>query len=248
LHDRLEAVDLITEDTSVIMLYGSHARRTANSSSDIDVLMLVDNNPGSAVSEEISVVRYLPSQIEAMVAARSLFAWHLAREGQCFGEVPNPLTELLAKHPGPDPRQTLATIRELSPVLDVSEAEFRTAPSMRQVVRYLVRSAIYSKAIEAGTSSFELRAAALAVDPSGAVQALAARATPASAIDWPIFVHLRNLLAEFVEGLLTNEYGSLDALVVRSLDTNPALSNLALFALSEESDEIPYAATNMPIL
>lgn len=240
----------LRQDSLASMLYGSCARGDAEPGSDIDVLQLVSDYPGSEVDGSLSVVSYLPSQIQEMVEIRSLFAWHLRLEGIYLHDNDNVLHELLDRHLGPDPELTLARVRALTPVVDVSELEFAsTSPGVHRVTRYLLRTAVYAKSITLAVETFSIARAALVVDPSGALGRLFEHST-STPVDfgWELFVNMRDALGTLVGGLHENPYGSLEALVVRASQIDPSLSAIALHALSNESDELGYATNGMPVL
>lgn len=240
----------IRPDALASMLYGSQARGDAGHGSDIDVLQLVDDRAGSEVDGSLSIVSYVPSQMQEMVDGRSLFAWHLRLEGIYLHDTENMLHELLAQHRGPDPEGTLARVRGLTPVLDLSEAKYvRVSPELHRIARYLLRTAVYAASIMLGVETFSIERAALAVDPTGGLCRIVGR--PVSKLDeleWAGFLALRGALGRLVGGNIENPYGSLEALVVRASQTNPPLSAIALHALSNEPGELAYAATGMPIL
>jgi Nucleotidyltransferase domain len=231
-----------------LMLYGSIARGDSNTDSDIDVLVLVPERPGSVVLGALSIVRYLPTQIEAMVSARGLFAWHLKTEGVYLEDDHDRLRSLLDAHRGPDPHATLVRVRELTPVLDVSKEQFHAAPGIARVAKYLLRTAIYAQAIASGYHSFEVNAASATIDKTGAIGEIMRRSAIGSSHDWATFLTVRKLLDDLVGGLRENEFGSLDALVVRTSGLNASLSALALHALTNLTDEMAYAASGMPVL
>ncbi len=238
----------IPDNALAVMLYGSSARGDSTPDSDVDLLVLVSERPGSVASGRLSIVRYLPTQIEAMVSARGLFAWHLKSEGVYLEDDQNVLRSLLEAHPGPNPQATLARVRELTAVLDISEKQFYVSPGIERVAKYLLRTAIYAQAIASGHHSFAVHAASATVDPTGSVGEMMRRPVAGSSVDWVKFLKMKQLLGDLVGGLRGNEFGSLDALVVRTSELNPPLSALALHALTNPTDEMAYAAIGMPVL
>lgn len=238
----------VPDDALALMLYGSRARGEASTESDTDVLVLVTDRPGSSVAGSLSVVRYMPLQISEMVAARSLFAWHLRTEGIYLEDEARALEQLLAAHPGPDPVQSLARVKELTSVLDISQEQFQGAPGITRVAKYLLRTTVYARAIDVGHHSFAIDGASAAVDPSGAVGRLLRRSNETPQTTWAEFIQVRDALRSLVGVLLPNEFGSLEALVVRASLTQPSLSALGLHALTSPTAELAYAASGMPVL
>lgn len=231
------------------MLYGSTARGDAYPESDIDVLQLVPSTPGTETHGKISIVSYVPAQLEAMSLGRSLFAWHLRIEGRTIHDPNGDLRRILESHPGPDGAATLDRLRSLSAVLDVEVREFELhEEGLRRVGRFLLRTAVYAKAIDAGAGTFATVQAATVADPSGRTEDVLERLRTPSPDSWTHFVTCRALLAELIGDLTKNDFDSLEALVVRSETSDAGLSSLALHVISNATGELDYSQVEMPIL
>ncbi len=231
------------------MLYGSSARGDSTSHSDVDILQVVPSRPGSATAGAVSIVSYLPSQLERMAAEASLFAWHLRTEGYMIRDEDGVLTTILASHPGPNIEATLERVRCLTAVLDGDSAEFeRHQEGLRRVARFLLRTAVYSRALEAGCETFATGIAAAAVDPSGDLLGLLDRLRSHTPDSWQDLREARLHLSRLVGGHESNPYGSLEALVVRSEMESPAISALGLHILSDAAGELDYSDARMPVL
>jgi predicted nucleotidyltransferase len=239
----------IRTDALAAMLYGSAARGDGDEYSDIDVVQLVPAGPGSETVGRLSLVSYLPAQLEQMTAERSLFSWHLRTEGVYIADDNGLLRSILESHAGPDVAATIGRITDLTPVLDVGVAEFERHPiGLVRVARFLLRTAVYAVAIGTGAATYSLRLASAHVDPSGDTFALLERLTVNSSTSWADFDHARARLSALTGELRRNPYGSLEALVVRTELSNSGLSALALHVITDSSGELSYATHGMPIL
>ncbi len=242
-------LELLRPDALAAMIYGSTARGDSTPSSDVDVLQLSLSKPGRQVHGRISLVTYLPAQLEAMTAARSLFAWHLRSEGQYLLDGEGRLRQLLEAHPGPDPDATIARVHSLTAVLDVDVSQFRDqSEGLAHVARYLLRTAVYASALRQGAQTFALEEASRLVDPSGSTWATLIRLCAGSPDSWSHFQDARTNLARIIGPLDTNPYRSLEALAVRTELSHPGLASLTLHALSNIADELDYGTMEMPVL
>lgn len=237
------------EDALAIMLYGSSARGDSTSHSDVDILQVVPSRPGSATTGALSIVSYVPSQLERMAAEASLFAWHLRTEGRTIRDENRVLGTILAAHPGPNIEATLERVRCLTAVLDLGSAEFeRHQEGLRRVARFLLRTAVYARALQAGCETFATGIAAATVEPSGELLGLLDRLRSHTPNSWHDFQQGTLQLSKLVGGHEPNPYGSLEALVVRSEMESPAISALGLHILSDAAGELDYSDARMPVL
>ncbi|MEO1061933.1 MAG: nucleotidyltransferase domain-containing protein [Actinomycetota bacterium] len=242
-------VGLTRDDAIAAMLFGSCARGDAGADSDVDVLQLVSNRPGTAVRDELTIVSYTPDVVKSMVRRRSLFTWHLHTEGIYIFDPSSVLRLALDAHPGPDPRYAIDRLRILSAVLDVDGDEFLTVTrGLSRVARFLLRTALYAAAFEAGTGTFNLKQAATAADSSGHTWSVLTRLSSTPTPEWQTIVESRELLADLVGILQDNPYGSLEAMAVRTETIDPELHALCLHAIADDPSELDYASTQIPVL
>ena len=193
-------------------------------------------------------MRYVVPQLEAMVRAHSLFAWHLRTEGVILEDLTGQLEAILAAHKGPDPQATLERVRSLASVLDVHEDHLNSAPGLGRVAAYLLRTAIYARSIEAGVCSFDLATASTVVDPSGELERRLVRLRARRVLGADDLKAARGWLASVAGPLRTNPYGSLEGLFVNEEETAPMVASLALTAMSNTTGELDYARWQMPVL
>jgi predicted nucleotidyltransferase len=234
-------------ETLAVMLYGSHARGDATPESDIDLLQLVPHSPNSYRNGVVTVVAYTPDQLREMATSGGLFAWHLRSEGRVLEDPDGLLVGALAGHRGPACDATLTRLRELSAVLDMDEAEFeRYANRGIRTARYLLRTAVYARSLRTGEQSFALERAARAAGANDYVALL--RRGAEGEEDWEIFLEYRSRLARLVGPLVTNPYGSLEALAVNAWNHDSHMASLAIQTMASREGEIEYATLPPPVL
>lgn len=242
-----DAIAQLTGDSIAVMLYGSHARGDAGLTSDVDLLQLVPHSPRSYTSARVSVVAYTPAQLKEMAAQGSLFAWHLRTEGVVVHDPQGLLRESLAVHSGPAFARTLLRVADLSAIVDLGRSEFTAyANRATRTARYLARTAMYARALEAGGSSFNLDAAAISAGRPHLAQLLGRPSEAAT--DWGTFVAYRSALSELIGPLRRNPFKSLEALAVQSWEKDPHLASLAIQTLLPHDGEIAYSSLPPPVL
>lgn len=158
-----------------LMVYGSQARGTADSGSDVDVLALVDQRPGSYQVGRVSVTAYAPAQLHAMAQDSSLFVLHLKTEGILLEDPQGTLSRALdAYTPIADFASHRQQIRAVAPALNVHRDLFAThGQGLARMGLYLLRTALYLEAAEAGRPDFDALAAAKARGEDEVVRACA---------------------------------------------------------------------------
>ena len=241
------AVSGLRGESLGIVLYGSHARGDAGPDSDVDLLQLVRDSPHSYTFDRVSVVAYTLEQIQEMTAAGSVFAWHLRTEGVIVEDLDGTLQATLSRHPGPASDRTIRRIRVLSAILDLGPLEFEPyADRAIRTARYLTRTALYARALEAGGRSFNLVAAANAAGLPHLAGLLTPRRDPDGT--WSTFLAFRAALSELIGPLSQNPFGSLEALAVQSWATDRQLSALAIQTMLPREGEIAYSSLPPPLL
>jgi predicted nucleotidyltransferase len=229
----------VREPSLGLLLYGSHARGDQVLGSDVDLLQLVPEPRKSYSKGTLSIVAYTVGQLRSMTQAGSLFAWHLHTEGIILDDRNRELENVLSDHPGPATDRVIGRIRELSAILDVSRDDAaHHGPRLARLARYLLRTAMYARSLEAGEPSFALDRAATAAHVEVLLPLLARR--PLDEVV-PSLNEYRDGLVELVGApLAPNVFGTLEALIVNRWETDRQLAVIAVEAMSEDEGELDY--------
>ncbi len=160
------------------MLYGSCARGDATMKSDVDVLAIVRDNPGSFYEGTLAVTAYRAGHLRAMAERGSLFVLHLVCDGEIFYDPADEIAGILAAYQPPaDPDQLGTELTAAASGLLSATPEERAAhgPAMRSLAYYLLRTAIYDRCAKMGKPEFDTARAADALGLSKLSPLIAAR-------------------------------------------------------------------------
>lgn len=231
---------LRAQEFQAALLYGSWARGDADSTSDLDVLLVgVGSGPVVVRNESVSIARYSPEDLRAL--SGTLFGFHLARDGVLLYDTNYQLAHAIAAIKPPAPGAIIARARALALALDVSEGDRREyIEGLTKVARYLLRTAMYAQALDAGRPCFSVRELAIRNSDPALVAALSSHESVRPAANAAVFNDLRGRLAAVVGDLPPNPYGSLHRLIEESWSGDRELSSFATLILADEGDELPY--------
>lgn len=145
-----------------LMVYGSQARGSADPGSDVDVLALVDHDAGAYSVGRVAVTAYTPAHLYAMAQRSSLFILHLKTEGVVLEDASGVLERALAAYvPIEDFEAQRRQIRAAAAALHVHADLFAThGQALARLGIYLLRTALYLDAAEAGHPDFDINRAA----------------------------------------------------------------------------------------
>lgn len=227
-----------------LMLYGSVARGTADSGSDIDVLELVTGPAFSYAVGKANVTQYEVSHLRSLAEQGSLFVLHLRTEGLVLKDPTGVLQRTLDAYVRPRTYSHIwRQIQDASAALDPAATDFDShVPSLARLGIYLLRTSVYVRNIEVGEPTFNLAAIDwLNADPELST-ALAMRRQDAFSIgDVEL---LRRQLGRFLPDVNCNPYPSIEALAVAKA-AQPDLA--ALFtAVLQGDDGVDYSALTVP--
>lgn len=145
-----------------LMVYGSQARGSADPGSDVDVLAVVDRAAGAYSVGRVAITAYTPAHLHAMAQASSLFILHLKTEGIVLEDAAGVLARALEAYvPIESYEAYRQQIRAAASVLHVHADLFAThGQSLARLGIYLLRTALYLNAAEAGRPGFDVTLAA----------------------------------------------------------------------------------------
>lgn len=223
-----------------LLLYGSWARGDADERSDLDVLALDFTGPRPSRGGRVSLSLYEEAELQA--ASGTLFGHHLVRDGLVLFDPEDRLANVLALIKPPVPGQVLARVQEFSAVLDVPDSDRdEYLEGLTKVARYLLRSALYAKALAQGAACFSVREiAAREADPDLAT-VLSSHRSVQPAATAAVLRELCRRLEDVAGPLQDNPYGDLHSLIECAWQDDRDLSNFATLILGDEDDDLPYS-------
>lgn len=141
-----------------VMLYGSHARRAATDKSDIDILAIVEDRPGSYGDGDVNVTAYRGEHLAWLASRGSLFVLHLVVDGVVVKDDAGRLREALSEYrPPADPDSLSREVKAAAEgLMQASPAEVRQyRREMFGLAVYLARTAAYDMCARMGRPEFD---------------------------------------------------------------------------------------------
>jgi hypothetical protein len=174
----LEQAEDLVGPVEAAMLYGSCARGNATMQSDVDVLVIVRDNPGGVSDGALAITAYRAGHLRTLADRGSLFVLHLVRDGRILHDPAGELADILAAYKAPaDPDRLEIELAAAASGLLAATVEERAAhgPAMRNLAYYLIRTAIYGRCAKQGEPEFDSAAAASALGLGNLAPLIAAR-------------------------------------------------------------------------
>lgn len=233
-------LDRLAGRTQGLLLYGSRARGDHVASSDVDLLNLSPHPMSTFKAGRVSVSSYTDAQLHS--ATGTLFGTHLIRDGKLVYDPDNRLGDILASLKPADPAELIASVRRYSVVLNQApvdkEQYFR---GLVRLARYLLRTAIYAKAMLEGRPCFSVRELAQRFGDTELAVLLASDPAVTGPASIELLDDLTGRLEAVVGPLPPNTYGSLAALAVGAWEVDHNVAALAIRAGSEDVDTQDYS-------
>jgi hypothetical protein len=222
--------------TRGLLLYGSRARGDYLDHSDFDVLRLARGDFHTFKLRRLSVSTYTAEQLGG--ASGTLFGTHLLRDGRVLFDPAGELAEALSLIAPATPGALLATVRRYSMILDLPASE-RSGhlPGLVRLTRYLLRTAVYAKAMLQGKPCFSVRELAIRFDDPALATLLASDTDLLAPASPALMDELTSRLVAIVGPLPYNRFGSLAATATGMWDGDRNLAALAVRAGSEDDDD-----------
>lgn len=244
----LEAVASVVSSTSndriALMLYGSVARGTSDNGSDVDVLEVVSRRARSYKVNEANVTQYTPAHLHAMAQQGSLFILHLVTDGIVLSDHNGVLATALDAYVSPvnyDP--VWGQLAVVSGVTDTSASNIEAhVESLCRLGIYILRTAVYIRAIEYGAPTFDVDLASACLGEPGLQQALLLRRREQFSLK--DLIEIRRLIMRVIPGSQSNTFGSVEGYAIAN-STRPDLASLFSVILGG-AQSINYSALSLP--
>ena len=141
-----------------VMLYGSHARGSADALSDVDILAVVREGPRSVSDGDLAITAYLPGHLRALAERGSLFVLHLVSAGDTLHASDHVLADILDSYRSPSEPDRLHEELAVATagLLAATPAERSgLGDPMRSLAFYVLRTAVYDSCARRGEPEFD---------------------------------------------------------------------------------------------
>lgn len=238
--ERSILLERLSERTRGLMIYGSRARGDYLPTSDFDLLRLSCAAFPTFKVGRVSVSSYSTEQLQS--ATRTLFGTHLLRDGKILFDLTGELAQIIGGLKSADPRGLLQTVHRYSTILDQPLDEQLThCPGLVRLARYLLRTAVYARAMDEGTPCFSVRELAERFSDPVLATLLASDPELTGPPSNLLFDELVARLVAIVGPPPRNKFGSLSALAVGTWESDRNLAALAVRAASEDEQTLDYS-------
>ena len=236
---------LVPDSVSGLLVYGSRARGDSLVESDLDLLALVDSESRTSNQDGVSISFYTKSQLETGIS--SLFGAHLKRDAKIIYDPAGQLTATITELGDVDPSRVLKRVQQFSIVFGALDRDLpKYLPGLLRLARYLLRSALYAKAISEGNECYSVRELAQRYQDTSLVELLTSR--PSGSGTLKELYECIHRLEEIVGPLRANEYQSLESLIINEWNTQSELIAMAIMALGGAESPLGYVEVQKVLL
>jgi hypothetical protein len=233
----------IAVGTVGLMLYGSRARGDFIVSSDYDILRLSRSQHPTFSVGTVSVSSYTTAQLSS--ASATLFGTHIARDGRILLDTDGELASIVRGLEPAEPLSLMEQVRRFSTVVDLPDYEVTEhIAGVTRLVRYLLRTAIYAKAMRQGRPCFSVRELSRRFDDPSLATLLASNTELTGPPSLSMFKELRDRLLLEIGSFPALHWESLEQIGVEMWDVDRNVSALAIRAGSEDDVDLDY--TDLP--
>lgn len=240
------ALKIIPSDIKGLLAYGSRARGDALEGSDLDLLALVADRQRTRNLGNVSLSFYTTKQLTGGIG--SLFGAHLRRDAKIVYDPMGDLARLLDCFTEVDAPRLMKRVREFSVVFGALDQDLpKYLPGLLREARYLLRSALYARAIQEDNECFSVRELAKRYSDPKLSTLLSSR--PSSDATEEELMDCLSRLTRIVGELPANAHGSLESLIVNEWSTDSETVALAMLALGgTNSSELEYVEVRKVLL
>lgn len=153
--DLAQLISSLPGDVRGLLLYGSRARGTSSSQSDVDVLQLSSSSGPTLHQGLLSVSRYDIASLRSLMTRGSIFGRHLRNEAQILWDPQGELRAVLNEFVDPSSySQTLQVIDLIARALALPH-DSKYDHGVHRAAVYCARTALYIASIKAGDEHFD---------------------------------------------------------------------------------------------
>jgi hypothetical protein len=240
----LEDLPSLPDGTRGLLIYGSQARGDAIPGSDVDLLALADNARHSINAGNVNISFYTLQQLSTGIG--TLFGAHLNRDAKIVWDEGG-LGHAVRAMGVVDTDRLLQRVLQMSQLFTSLQRDLpKYLPGLLREARYLLRSCLYAKAIEAGSPCFSVRELAARHDDPQLSSLLTSRPIGEATIEdlQECLSRLRRIIGEFPQ----SPHGSLEATVVNEWELPGDLLSMAFLALGITGRGADYAEVEKILL
>jgi len=234
--DWVQAIDFKFETA---ILFGSYAREDFNSDSDIDILLIHNEFKKPVHSGKYSISIYSKDKLMDFAKIGSLFILHLISEAKHLSG-DNILPELEHSYAHPNFANFTDQLRLATQLLDVNMSSFNLYRSnLISVQKFILRSYLYSRNVKSGFSNFNINTVLRQIDLPH-LEFVFDRSWNAD-MDYLDFTMVNVILGSLLDCKISNEYRSIESLIVNNYPKKNLLHTLGMSILKTDSVGIDYA-------
>lgn len=235
-----DAISIMPDSTTGVILYGSRARDDFLPESDVDLLAIVEEPRGSIRAGLVNISCYTTDQLTEI--SGTLFGMHLCRDGIVVSDSTGSLESILNGFLSPDGRDLLGRVRYFAQLLSVNHSDLqRYLGGLIRLARYLLRTAIYAEAIRINRPCFSIRELSALFEDPRLTNLLSSGPLEPADLSVDLFNELADRLQDLVGEVPSSRYESLAQLAVVEWDSDRDIATLAILAMSEQGDSFDYS-------